>query len=76
MLVLMVKFILLFILCSISISLFKACVYTAGKKLIDRNAEGSALNWTCSVFIKNGVAMTGDDCFIMAVSAALLAIYI
>lgn len=76
MLIFFCKFILLFLLCSVAFSLFKVLYYNIGKKFVTKTVDGTKLNWALNVFVKNGTKMDSSDYFIMAVLAALFAIYL
>ena len=70
------KFILFYLFGTIAFALFKVMYYSISKKLITKTADGTKLNWALNVFVKNGTKMDSSDYFIMAVLAALLAIYL
>jgi hypothetical protein len=70
------KFILLYLFLSIAFALFKVLYYNIGKKFVSKTADGTILHWALSVFVKNGTKMDSNDYFVMAVLAALFAIYL
>ncbi|MDU0070019.1 MULTISPECIES: hypothetical protein [Bacillus] len=70
------KFILLYLLCSVAFAFFKVMYYNIGKKFVTKTVDGTKLNWALNVFVKNGTKMDSSDYFIMAVLAALFAIYL
>ncbi|MEC1262956.1 hypothetical protein P9D34_21510 [Bacillus swezeyi] len=76
MLTLLGKFVLLFILCCLSFSIWKMAFYVIAKQLIGKTADRTALNWILHVLVKNGAKINGEDCFTMAVAGALSAICI
>ncbi|MCY9290760.1 hypothetical protein MOF05_20620 [Bacillus haynesii] len=70
------KFVLFYLFCSVAFAIFKVMYYNISKKFVSKTVDGTKLNWALNVFVKNGTKMDSSDYFIMAVLAALLAIYL
>ncbi|KAA6453193.1 hypothetical protein [Bacillus swezeyi] len=70
------KFILFYLFGSVAFALFKVMYYNISKKFVTKTADGTKLNWTLNVFVKNGKKMDSNDYFVMGVFAGLCAIYI
>lgn len=72
MLSLILKFMILYTVCTLVYLLFKMAYYSIGRRYVTKTSEGSFVNRALKVFIRNGTKLDQDDYFTIGVFVILI----